>query len=506
MNTRIAWALIAGCLLGVFLRSFFTIGLSYAAFSALLASTALAFAYFDSSRRTKYVIVSVALFSLSLGIFRMHIATFIGDPALSSQIGKRVTLEGVVFTEPDVRESSVRLYVHADTSIYGSATSSVNAGILIAAPAHSEISYGDRVRARGELRLPESFDTGVGRTFDYPLYLAKDGVLYELAFAQASVVGSGEGNPIIAAAISAKQKYLDGLHRALPEPESGLAGGITVGDKRAAGEDLSETFRLVGLVHIVVLSGYNITLVMNAMRFLVSRFPLYLQWGSVSFAVVFFILMSGGAASAVRAGAMALIAVFARATGRVFLAGRILGVVALAMVLWDPFTLAFDPSFQLSALATLGLISFTPFFSSHLWWITARFGFREIASSTLATQVTVLPLLLYQNGQLSLVSLPANLLALIAVSPAMFASFVAALAGLFSGPLAPVIGFPAYALLAYIIGVAEFFGSLPFASVSLPTFRAWWLLPMYSAMVLFILKYGRSRTHGGQEENVTSGF
>jgi competence protein ComEC len=202
--------------------------------------------------------------------------------------------------------------------------------------------------------------------------------------------------------------------------------------------------------------------------------------------------MSGGAASAVRAGAMALIAVYARATSRVFLAMRILGVVALVMVLWDPFTLAFDPSFQLSVLATLGLIAFTPWFAARLTWITERFGLREIAASTLATQTAVLPLLLYQSGQLSLYSLPANLLALIAVSPAMFASFAAAFAGVFLGPIAPFVALPAYLLLGYVIKVAEFFASLPFAALTVPPFSAWWLVPVYVCLLLFSWNIGSS--------------
>lgn len=233
---------------------------------------------------------------------------------------------------------------------------------------------------------------------------------------------------------------------------------------------------------MVVLSGYNITVVINAISYALASLSRVFQFGGSIFVVLFFVLMSGGAASAVRAGAMALVAVLARATGRSYLAGRILGVVAFLMVLWNPYELAFDPSFQLSTLATLGLIAFTPIFAERLTWFTERFGVREIAASTLATQLTVLPLLLYQNGQLSLVALPANLLALLPVPFAMLASFIAAVGGVLFDSYAVPLAYPAYILLAYIIGVAKFFAALPFAAVSVSAFSAWWMFGAYALM------------------------
>jgi competence protein ComEC len=190
---------------------------------------------------------------------------------------------------------------------------------------------------------------------------------------------------------------------------------------------------------------------------------------------------------------MALIAVFARATGRVYLAGRVLGVVALGMVLWNPFTLAFDPSFQLSALATLGLIAFTPVFDARLQWLPARFGLREIAVSTLGTQLAVLPLLLYQNGQLSPYALPANLFALAPVPLAMLLSFVASIGGMLFGSLATPLAFPAYALLWYIIAVAKFSSSLPFAAVSVGAFNAWLMFVAYAILFGGLWLYEKMR-------------
>lgn len=499
MQVRVLWCTVGGFLLGVLARSLFDIPWPFTVALVTLAAALLALGFLEPPRRRASLLAAVALLAWTGGVVRMDAARLVSDAMLDTHLGKTVTLLGVVAAEPDVRESSERITLRAYAMRIGSTTAPVRAGVLVVAPAHAGVSYGDEVEATGQLRVPESFETTRDRSFDYPMFLAKDGVLYELSFARVERIGSGAGNPIVAAAIAVKQLYLQGERAALSEPAAGLAGGITVGDKRSIGKELSADFQRVSLVHMVVLSGYNITIVMNVMRSLVQFFPRYVQYSTVGFAVAFFVLMTGGAASAVRAGAMALVAVLARATGRVFLAGRILGVVAFLMVLWNPLTLVFDPSFQLSALATLGLIYVTPLVEPRVRFMTERFALREILASTIATQAAVLPLLLYQNGTLSLVSLPANLLALVAVPLAMAASAFAAAVGIGAvfvpavEPMASLAGVPAYLLLSYIIAVAQFFASLPLAAVLVPAFSVWWMVCAYALMAALVLRLHTAR-------------
>jgi competence protein ComEC len=488
MNAAVFWATIGGFLCGVFVRSFILLSWPFAAFAVLMGMMSIFYFFIDSRQRRVLIILSVACVALGAGIFRMDQGVRSGDENLNTYVGKKVTLEGVVSAELDEREAGTRVSIRAQKIIIGSTTIPAVSGILVLAPTHLDIAYGDVVRATGTLKLPEAFDTGSGRTFNYPQYLAKDGIMYQLAFAQVKPLGGNEGNPIQAAAINVKHAYLTGLGEVLSEPEAGLAGGITVGDKRSIGSELSAQFQKVSLIHMVVLSGYNITVVINTAARLLAWTPRAVQFGGSGLVVMFFVLMAGGAASAMRAGAMALLAMYARVSGRMFVAMRALGFVALLMVLWNPLTLAFDPSFQLSALATIGLVMFTPLCSEYLRWVSERFGLREILASTISTQLVVLPLLLYQNGNLSIVSLPANLFALIPVPFAMLASFIAAVCGMMAHvfPIVSIIAipiaFPAYVLLAYIIHTAQFFAALPFASVSVPAFGVEWMFAAYALL------------------------
>lgn len=485
MGSRILWAITLGFLTGILARSYWPLGHAYALFLILIACMGLGVLYlWDRPHVGHGVVLALVLIAVAGGIERMGASVLSGDPAINAQVGEHVTLKGYVFGEPDAREDTTRAPLEAHMMTVAGTNVSVRARVLVVLPPHARIAYGDAAEVSGILRIPESFETGIDRSFDYPGYLAVRRIAYTLASAHIDKVGENSGNAVYAGVIHFKEAYIGGLHSVLPEPESGLAGGITVGDKRSIGPALSAEFQRASLIHMLVLSGYNITIVLNAAASGLASVPRIAQFGASGSIVIFFVLLSGGASSALRAGAMALVAVYARQSKRAYLPLRAIAFVASAMVMWNPYIIAFDPGFQLSVLATVGLVAFTPIFSTRMQWITERFGLREISASTVATQLTVLPLLLCQNGQLSLVALPANILALAPIPIAMAASAVAALLGAVFGSAATVLALPAYALLAYIIGITHFFASLPFASVSIGAFGAWWLSSSYAILFL----------------------
>jgi len=473
LGVGVLWALCLGFALGIFSRSIVFVHdfvvFSLGAFALLL----LLFAARDKNRLRTALIAATALLACGAGIVRMQSAILPIDPVLASELGQKIHLEGIVSDEPDIRATQVRVPVDL-------ASSSIK--ILAIFPAHTEAYYGEHIQMTGTLAPPQSFDAGAGRQFNYPGYLAAEGISYELDRASLETGEGFYGNPLTAFSYNVKELFVTGLERSLPEPQSGLAGGITVGDKRAMGKDLSQEFRTVSLVHIVVLSGYNITVVINALFRLLSWAPRFLRFGTGGFVALFFAVMTGFASASLRAALMALIAITGTLSGRVYRADRALVVVSFAMLLWNPYLLVFDPGFQLSFLACLGLLVFSPVFS--LWFakMPESFGLREILISTSSAQIAVLPLLLYESGNLSLVSIPANLLVLAAVPPAMLFSAIAALGGLVFEPLAPFIGFPANAFLSYILDVTHLLANIPFAAIQVPAFSAWLLLPVYAAL------------------------
>jgi competence protein ComEC len=143
------------------------------------------------------------------------------------------------------------------------------------------------------------------------------------------------------------------------------------------------------------------------------------------------------------------------------------------MVLVNPKILVFDVSFQLSFMATLGLIYLAPRLEQYFGWLPSRWQFREFATATIATQLFVLPILLSVMGDVSLVALPVNLLVLGIIPITMLAGFITGIVGFLGTAVSLPFGLITTALLSYQLAVVDLFSAFPFAVASLDTFPAW---------------------------------
>lgn len=466
---------------GVALGSVFPCGLWFVIFIIFLSGLVFGVSQLSFGEKPFLgrMILPFLLFSFALGIFRMELAPVREDSVLKSMLGKQSTIEGVIVDEPDIRENSVHLVMRVSQS-------GTTEKILLVVRRYPEFEYGDKVRVSGKLAEPKNFEETNGRVFDYVSYLEKDGIFSKMNFPHVEVLSRGEGNRVVSSLFSIKHAFLDGVSRVLPEPHASLLGGLLVGAKHSLGKELEADFRTAGVIHIIVLSGYNITLVayffMSIFSFLTP--PLRVASGVLS--IFLFTIMTGAGAATVRASLMAGLIIFARATGRTADILHLLFIAGFFMVLVNPHILLHDPSFQLSFLATLGLLLLSEKISARLTFVPEKFLLREITAATLSTQIFVLPLLLYQTGQLSLVALPANLLILSVIPGAMFFGFLTGLFGFISTSVASLFGFVTYVFLAYILGAVDFFAHLPFAAVSVPKFSAWALLGAYFLLGIFV--------------------
>src|SRR3989344_2340509 len=409
---RAQWFLIlvAGFTSGVAFRSFIDLGNVFTVF--LIFAGAILFLFFAIKRDRKVFLVSLAIISIGLGMLRFDLSdAHRGDPLLNNQIEKTISIRGIVSDEPDLRSDHTNLTIDITEIDTAKEKHPVKTRALVIVDRYPSWNYGDEVSITGKLLLPKNFEqSDTGRPFDYVSYLAKDGIFYQFIRPDVSRIGEGKGNIIKRELLSLKHAFLDRVSRVIPEPESSLLGGLLVGAKQSLGKDLLDDFRTAGVIHVVVLSGYNLTIVAEAI-------------------MRFFSFMTGAGATVVRASIMALLALLARATGRIYEITLTLLFAGFVMLLYNPKILIFDPSFQLSFLATLGLIHGAPLFEKHFKFIPKTFGLRDIVSATLATQIFVLPLLLYMMGKFSVVSLPVNLLILPFIPLTMLFGFLAGVAG-----------------------------------------------------------------------------
>ena len=487
---------------GIFVRSFF-VSASVWVMPLVIISLALGCLWYTSGRRTSSLTFLFLLVCVSgaLGILRTDIASSGERDALfDKRIDSEAEVVGTVVREADVRANSLLLTVRVDTL----GGDKVDQLVLVRADRFPAYEYGDRVRIRGTLEIPEAFETDLGRTFNYPGYLSVRGISYTIADAQLERVSVDEGIFVLALLLDFKHAFMARIESLLPEPYAGLSEGLLLGVKRALGDDLEEVFRTTGIIHIVVLSGYNITIVAEAiMRLLSFFFAPRTRVICGVIAIIAFAFIAGLSATVVRASLMATLVLFARATGRRYDFARALTVAGLVMLVFNPKLLVFDPGFQLSFMATLALIVLAPLIEQRLSLVPTRFQMREFITAAIATQLFLLPLLVYSIGQISIVAVLTNALVLPAVPLAMLLSFLAGMVGFVSGALALPIAFCAYILLKYIIVAAEVSAMIPFASVPVPAFPFWVVVLAYMVMG-YVLVRAFQRVSGGGDANENS--
>ncbi len=409
-------------------------------------------------------------------------------PSIGVCLKKNIVGEGTITAEPTRTETGQVMVVQAERIVAGDTECPANILIRMKTKLYPRFTYDDHISFSGKLLEPANFDSDSGRSFDYRSYLAKDDIYFEIKSASVSEVSQNKrGFSMSSSLFALKHKFVSNLERTLGEPHSALAAGLVVGEKSALGKALINDFRIVGLIHIVVLSGFNITIVADALRRMLSLLPR--AWGIVVGAVgiALFGILVGGGATVVRSCFMAGVALSAELIRRDYAVMRALMLVGLIMIIENPMILIHDPSFQLSFLATMGLIFLAKPIEDKLIFITDKLGMRGIVASTLATQVFVSPVILYMMGQLSIIGLIVNILVLPLVPITMLFVFLTGAIGFVYMPIAQVFAWATHLLLSYELFMVESFAKFPFAAISLPPFSIWWVVGFYLALAFWKL-------------------
>lgn len=396
-------------------------------------------------------------------------------------VEEKVTLVGLIVEPPEIREKNQRFVLEVKHE-------GVETKVLVSAGYDSEFEYGDVVEVSGKLKKPENFIGDNGKEFDYINYLKKDGIYYKVDFAGVVKIRSGEGSAFKSVLFNFKNKLLEKVDYAVPKTEGLLLSGLILGERAEFPLEMREEFIRTGTIHIVALSGYNITIVSEWFRALLSSFsPLVSLWGTV-LSIILFVLMTGASSTGVRAGIMAGLVLLAKYTGRTYDAGRALMLAGTIMVLISPMVLLYDVSFQLSFIATFAIIFLSPKMKKHFYFVTERFHLREIITDTFSAYIFVLPFILYKMGNLSLVALPANILVLPFIPLTMMLGFIVVFSGFLSGTLSLIFGFITSLFLKYELATIHFFSSLPFASFTLINFPLVLVVLIYVGFIYFVFR------------------
>jgi competence protein ComEC len=430
----------------------------------------------------KIVVIGFCILFLVLGIYRRQ-------PVINDGLNKEAVLIGTVSEEPDIGENSQKIAIKAGENPEGKHSASYGARILVTTGRYPEYKYGDKLKITGKLEPPAEDING----FNYKNYLAKDGIFSIMSFPKIELIDRGFGNPIMKALFHFKNKFKEISRSYISPPEVGVLEALVFGQEEGISKEWREKFNLTGTRHIAAVSGMNITIIASLILTLFLSLGLWRQQAFyLSIALlVLYILMIGAPASAVRAGVMAGIFLFAQKSGRMSQGQGAVIFAASFMLALNPLLLRFDIGFQLSFLAIMGIIYLQPIFSDWLGRIPDYkiFPLRAVIAATLSAQVFTLPVLIYNFGYVSLVSLPANILIVPFLAPITILIFIFGLSGMIFSFLGWIFSFPAWLAINYLTKVIDIFSKIPLNVFKIENLHWVWLAVFYLILGLFIWRW-----------------
>lgn len=358
---------------------------------------------------------------------------------------------------------------------------SKNSKMLVKTGFYPEYQYGDELKIECKMQIPKNLDSA----FDYQMYLAKDEIFYLCQNPKIEKLNSEKGNKFYAILLKVKNKFSEKINQLIPVPESGLLTGLIIGGSDQLPKKMKDNFSRTGMTHIVAVSGYNVTIIAEYLMILGIFLGLWRRqafWFAVT-GIILFVTITGLSASGVRAGIMGILLIWAMKNGRLANSENAILFSANLMLLLNPLLLRFDVGFQLSFLATLGIIYLYPIADNYLVKKNKVFGLSEILFLTLSAQIFVLPIILVNFNQLSLISPLANLLVLPIIPLTMMLGFLAIVGSFIFYPLGTIFSWIAFLPLKYETIVIKYLAELKFSSIEI-IFPAWGVILWYVILLV----------------------
>lgn len=293
-------------------------------------------------------------------------------------------------------------------------------------------------------------------------------------------------------ALMVRDDFAEHVRKAIEEPAASLGIGYLLGQKSALPPHLVEALTVAGLTHIVVASGYNLTILVRLARRAFARVSKYLATLSGGVLILGFIAMTGASPSMVRAGLVASLSMLAWYYGRKFHPVTLLALVAAATVLANPSYAWGNLGWELSFAAFAGVMIVAPLLQAYFYGNEKPRLVPQILGETISAQLATAPIILVAFGQFSNIAILSNLIILPFIPLAMLLTFIAGLGSYVLPAAAPIIGWPAELVLRSMVAVVEWCASVPWAQseVVFP----WWGAVVWYGLIAAACWYVKWRT------------
>ena len=468
--SKILFFLCLSFVAGIFLESIIKVP-QFFLWGILFLGIALIFASFLPRKIS--AVVGFCILFLMIGILRVQISEFnIVNDKLAKFNGKgQIVLTGIISDEPDVRDTSQKIKVKISDST-----------VLVTTKRYPEYEYLDKIKLTGKLETPMVTDD-----FNYKNYLLKDNIYSVMAFPKIEIVSIKHQYNIFSylyeKILFLKQKLEQALQNNFSPPHSLILEGIIFGNNKNITQDLKDRLNAAGLRFLTAISGVHVVI----LSAILISFMLFLGLRrnyAFCFSIIFiwlYIVITGFSASGIRAATMGSIFIFAGVFGRQNTSSRTIVLAAALMLLQNPLLLIYDIGFQLSFMASTGIIYLKP-----LMQIFLKNLFKErlkelsdIISITFSAQIFTLPIMIFNFGMVSMTA-PITSILILPVMPWILSfGFLFSIFAAMSNFLGWIFYIPTWLLITYFLKVMDFF-SQPWMAKNITNVSWFWVLISYS--------------------------
>ena len=290
-----------------------------------------------------------------------------------------------------------------------------------------------------------------------------------------------------------REHFGEAVRTLVMEPMASLGLGFVVGQRSTLPDTLDEQLKVVGLTHIVVASGYNLTILVRFMMRLLSRHSRYLAFTASLLMIAAFVLFSGFSPSMNRAVVVTVLSLLAWYVGRRFHPLMLIIYVAAATAFTNPMYIWADLGWFLSFFAFGGVLIVAPLVMRQLYRGREPSSFEQLIAETVCAELAALPLVAFSFSSVPTYALFANVLVAPFIPAAMVLTALTGAIGMVSMSLATIAALPTTILIGYMVAVVEWVANLPAAQLELQL-GIWPVLSWYVALVVVcVLIWQRTR-------------
>jgi competence protein ComEC len=387
------------------------------------------------SRKSYFALILVIVGGLGLGLWRgsSYMQKLDNLKALS---GQKVTVSATAKTDAVYGNRAQIEFIANDPKLLKPHSQVLAGNFKISGFGVPMVYRGDRVEVTGKI---------------FPM---RGGNQARMAYTQIKVTADGnQGFDKFSRSFSA------GMQNTLPEPQASFGLGLLIGQRSNLPQDVIIQLTMVGLVHIVAVSGYNLTILVRAAQRL--KINSKYQKTVLSLALISgFLLVTGFSASIVRAAIVSILGLWAWYYGRNLRPVLLIAFAAALTAFANPFYIWSDLGWYLSFLAFFGVLIIGPLLTKLMFKRPPQL-LTIVLIETLSAEIMTFPLIMLTFGQMSLIALLANLLIVPLVPLAMLLSTAAATAGMLIPAMAGWFAWPANLLLTYMLDFVHLLSDIP---------------------------------------------